>query len=230
MQPNVNIVLKAISFAAQRHDHIYRLDKRTPYVSHPFRVMFTLIYEFRVSAAEEDILAAAAAHDVIEDTSSDYDTIVRVLGENVAKIVAAVTKNKLLPDSEMTEDYFNRIRACGYPAIILKLADTLDNLRDCGNDSKMRMKTLDKARKLIEFVKGWMPRLKEDWIGRPIYERVANAASILAIEVDLVSGSACCRECGVDTGKVFHKMDCSLGRAEAMIFRSHTQAALPDKP
>ena len=62
---------RAAKLAAKYHQHQLRKDGATPYICHPIRVALTVRQEF----GEDDatLLAAALLHDVIEDTTCDYD-------------------------------------------------------------------------------------------------------------------------------------------------------------
>jgi (p)ppGpp synthase/HD superfamily hydrolase len=119
---------RAAAFAARAHIGQVRKDDSTPYASHPARVAMTLL---RVFGCEDDLaLAAAYLHDTIEDTPADYDDIEEGFGKIVADIVAALTKNMILPEPEREPEYDQRLRAADWRARLIKLADVYDNLCD----------------------------------------------------------------------------------------------------
>ena len=64
-------LLEAASFAARAHQGQYRKDRVTPYVSHPFRVC--LVVRDLFGFDDPRMLITALLHDVIEDTTTDYD-------------------------------------------------------------------------------------------------------------------------------------------------------------
>ena len=68
----------------------------TPYASHPTRVCLIVRHLFGVS--DERVLAAALLHDTVEDTTTDADDLTERYGPEVARWVAALTKDKRLPD------------------------------------------------------------------------------------------------------------------------------------
>src|SRR5436190_896130 len=96
MPTNSHMLLEAISFAARKHQGQLRKDDRTPYFAHPVRVM--MIVRDRWGITDPEVLAAAVLHDTIEDTTTDYDDVVKRFGPRVAQLVALLTKDKRLPE------------------------------------------------------------------------------------------------------------------------------------
>lgn len=94
---NTQLWQQAASFAARKHVGQTRNDGKTPYIAHPFRVAMTVRHVFGVD--DPVALATALLHDVIEDTTADYDDVLKLFGEPVADAVAALTK-----DMRMRED------------------------------------------------------------------------------------------------------------------------------
>lgn len=123
-----HLVLNAISFAARAHRHQLRKDDKTPYVAHVVRVMFICRDVFGVT--DPHILAAAVLHDTIEDTTTDYDDLLEQFGADVARSVAALTKDGRLVDTERERVYCEALVAGGTPVVFCKLADMFDNLTD----------------------------------------------------------------------------------------------------
>ncbi|MEK7466136.1 MAG: HD domain-containing protein [Planctomycetota bacterium] len=152
---NLTPLLKAISFAAQRHQGQMRKDKKTPYVAHPMRVSTILAQEFKVS--DPDILCAAVLHDTIEDTTTDWDDVAREFGQKVAGWVATLSKDKRVEEHERERVYFEMLGKASVEVKLCKLGDTLDNLIDvAGLDRPAQEKALGKARHVVElFGRGW---------------------------------------------------------------------------
>ncbi|MFG0283712.1 MAG: HD domain-containing protein [Phycisphaerales bacterium JB039] len=136
---------EAASMAARLHQGQFRKDGRTPYVAHCWRVAMTIRHVF--GCADEPTIAAALLHDLIEDTTADYDEIAEALGAEVADLVAAMTKNMALPESEREREYDRRLAAADWRARLIKLADTLDNLSEAG--AAERARAAEKARRAI---------------------------------------------------------------------------------
>lgn len=143
-------VLQAISFAAFHHRHQLRKDQRTPYAAHPMRVTLLVAVDFGMT--DPDVLAAAVLHDTIEDTNADCDDIIERFGERVASMVAALTKDKRLPEEERERKYFEGLMQAPPEVKLVKVADTLDNLLDSGTISGAGTPTkhLKKAREILE--------------------------------------------------------------------------------
>ena len=140
---------RAAGFAARAHEHQKRRDGKTPYVSHPFRVAMTVRDVF---ACDDPVcIAAALLHDTIEDTGTDYDEIAEGFGADVARCVAALTKNMSLPEKAREKDYDARLAAADWRARLVKLADQYDNLSDVeGLDKRSRSRAVAKAMRAIK--------------------------------------------------------------------------------
>lgn len=126
--PVPNLWQRAATFAATRHRHHLRKDGVTPYIAHPFRV--AMIVRDTFGCSDPAVLAAALLHDTIEDTPTDYDDICERFGPEVADLVAAVTKNMILPEAEREAEYDARLAKADWRARLIKLADVLDNSSD----------------------------------------------------------------------------------------------------
>src|SRR5579883_1230931 len=97
-QPALVLVTRALRFAAEKHRHQRRKDKRTPYINHPLEVVELLAGVGRVS--DPEILAAAALHDTVEDTNTEPSEISEHFGAHVLSLVLECTDNKELSQSE----------------------------------------------------------------------------------------------------------------------------------
>ncbi len=139
----------AASFAARVHRHQVRRDGKTPYVAHVFRVAMTVRHIF---GCEDPVcLAAALLHDTIEDTGTDYDEIAEAFGEDVARCVAALTKNMAMPEADRETDYDARLATADWRARLVKLADQYDNLCDvAGGDTAFRSRALARATRAVK--------------------------------------------------------------------------------
>jgi len=137
---------RAASFAARFHQGQFRKDGRTPYVAHPFRVAMTVRDVF--GADDPVALAAALLHDVIEDTTADYDDVEQHFGAAVGDVVAALTKDMRRPHEVREAEYDRQLAAAPWQARLVKLADVYDNVSDCV-DEAMRAKAIAKARRAI---------------------------------------------------------------------------------
>lgn len=140
---------EAAAFSAWAHRNEVRKDGRTPYAAHPARVALTVLSVFKID--DDTALAAAFLHDVIEDTACDYDDVADRFGTEVAEIVAALTKNMILPEREREREYDERLARADWRARLIKLADAYDNLLDVpsmAGDDEQRLR--DRTRRAVE--------------------------------------------------------------------------------
>lgn len=90
----------------------------------------------------ETVISASWCHDVIEDTRQTYNDVKKVLGEDIADIVYALTNNKGKTRSERANlDYYIGIKNTRY-ATFVKLCDRLANVtysKSKGNNKKFNM-------------------------------------------------------------------------------------------
>ena len=115
---------KAYKLSEKAHAGQFRRDGR-PYVIHLLRTHRYLSY----ITNDEDLLCASLIHDLIEDTPYTYDDVKDLFGERVANLVLEVTKNSNGKYSIETKE-----------GLLLKLADTIDNLIDHGTQEYVAKK------------------------------------------------------------------------------------------
>ena len=129
-----------------------RKDGKTPYFAHPVRVMITVREVF--GCGDEAALCAALLHDTIEDTTTDYDDLHSRFGQDVADLVAALTKNMAMPEDRREPAYDKQLAAADWRARLVKCADVFDNLSDietldASKQSERRKDAAAKARRAI---------------------------------------------------------------------------------
>ena len=128
LQARYGSLLEAVSFAARAHEHQLRKDGRTPYASHPFRVCLILRHIF--GQDDPRVLTAAALHDTIEDTTTDFDDVAEHFGREVAQWVALLCKDKRLPEPQREQAYRDQLAGAPWQVKLCKLADLFDNCLD----------------------------------------------------------------------------------------------------
>jgi guanosine-3',5'-bis(diphosphate) 3'-pyrophosphohydrolase len=132
-------LLEAVSFAARAHQGQKRKDGRTPYVAHVFRVCLVVRHVFGID--DPRALMAAALHDVIEDTGTDFDDLAETFGPEVAQWAAALCKDKRRPEEEREEEYLARLSRAPWQVKVCKLADVFDNMLDARHLTPAQRKT-----------------------------------------------------------------------------------------
>lgn len=118
------LIRDAYALAEEAH----RFQKRksgVPYILHPLSVAIIVIEEMRQRDAS--IVAAALLHDVVEDTEHTIEEIGDRFGEDVASLVAAVTK----PNKQQVDNFQHILGSVNddIRVLILKLSDRLHNMR-----------------------------------------------------------------------------------------------------
>ncbi len=137
---------RAASFAARAHRHQVRKDGETPYVAHVYRVAMTVRDVFECD--DRVAICAALLHDTIEDTTVDFDELQEAFGENVARCVAALTKNAALPEPQREREYDEGLAKADWRARLIKLADALDNFADSATAGQ-RAKALKRCQRAV---------------------------------------------------------------------------------
>ena len=127
----MNIVDKAINFAAMAHNGQTRKSTSIPYISHPFAVGMLLQ---KIKCAE-DVIAAGILHDTLEDTNTTFEDLAEHFGIRVAKLVlAASEQDKSLPWEERKQHTIDGLPDAYIEEIQIIIADKLHNLRSIRTD------------------------------------------------------------------------------------------------
>ena len=122
---------KALMFAIKAHSGVERRGKGFPYIVHPMEAVAIVAS----ITSDQELLAAAALHDVVEDTEYTVDDIKREFGERVARLVAAesdlVVEGKSESDSwvERKQYAIDRLAKLDRDAKIVSIGDKLSNAR-----------------------------------------------------------------------------------------------------
>ncbi len=123
-------IMKAYNYAKEHHGDQKRRSGE-PYIIHPINVAYILAEV----GLDEATICAALLHDVVEDTEITDKDLRRDFGEEIADMVAGVTKLGKMQfttvEEQQVEDYRKMFLAMGKDirVIIIKLADRLHNMR-----------------------------------------------------------------------------------------------------
>ena len=149
-------LLEAVSFAARAHRHQIRKDGQTPYAAHVFRVCQIVRHVFGID--DPRALMAAALHDTVEDTTTDFDDLEEAFGPEVAEWATLLCKDKRRPDDEREEAYVARLVRAPWQVKVCKLADVFDNLLDARHlKPEQRERTGRRARRYLEALGAALP-------------------------------------------------------------------------
>ncbi|MHA1976222.1 MAG: HD domain-containing protein [Candidatus Hodarchaeales archaeon] len=134
------LVIRAFAFSYEAHRETKRKLTNIPYITHPLSVIVNLM---RSSIDNEELLAAALLHDVVEDEDVTIDQLKESFGERVASLVQAVSEPKSLTkcktDRRKTWKHrklhtIESMKSASHEVKLLscsdKLANTTDMLRD----------------------------------------------------------------------------------------------------
>ncbi len=128
MDDEINID-EVLAFAIERHKGQYRADG-SDYVTHPIRVS-RLVAEYKPSRNSNILKAGALLHDVLEDTYTSYKELCDRFGIVVASLVMEVTSSGFMPKLVGKRYYLaHKMQYMSSYALVIKLADRLDNLTD----------------------------------------------------------------------------------------------------
>jgi (p)ppGpp synthase/HD superfamily hydrolase len=122
----LSLVDRAIGFATRAHKGQRRKTGNVPYIAHPFGVAMIL----QGMGCDETIVTAGLLHDTVEDTKVTLNEVRGIFGEDVARIVAAVTEpSKKNTDWESRKLHTIRIlRTAPLPVKLVAAADKYHNL------------------------------------------------------------------------------------------------------
>ena len=153
---------RAAVFSSVAHSKAKRKGGRIPYLVHPMEAA-AIVAEM---TDDEELVAAAVLHDVVEDTAATVEDLRRYFGERVAHYVSQESENKRkeLP-AESTwklrkqETITFLTNEADRNAKILALADKLSNLRSVERDERsIGEKLWERFNQKDKSLHGWMYR------------------------------------------------------------------------
>ncbi len=127
---------KAINFAVEAHRNTERKGKGFPYIVHPLEAVAIVA----TITADQEMLAAAALHDVVEDTPTTVEDIRARFGDRVARLVAAESDPEVEGMSREASWRFRKeaairqLASASREAKIVALGDKLSNMRAIARD------------------------------------------------------------------------------------------------
>ena len=131
---------RAIIFAVNAHHNTERRGKGFPYIVHPIEAVEIVA----TITPDQELLAAAALHDTIEDTDVTVEDIRREFGGRIAELVHAesdqFTEGVSEEDSwhDRKQAAIDRLAAASHDAKIVAMGDKLSNMRAIWRDYQTR--------------------------------------------------------------------------------------------
>ena len=136
---NSNLLDRAIVFAVNAHKNVERRGKGFPYIAHPLEAMSIVA----TMTNDQELLAAACLHDVIEDTEITYEDIKKEFGQRVADLVKSesdvVIVNKSASESwkERKQAAIDHLKHASREVQMVALGDKLSNMRALARDYRV---------------------------------------------------------------------------------------------
>lgn len=120
------LVREALSIATEAHGgQVRNASGGRPYIDHPVAVAERLAEQGR----DDEVLAAALLHDVVEDSELGVADVRASCGDRVAEIVDALTDDEEIESyEERKREHRGRVEAAGPGALAIYAADKLTNL------------------------------------------------------------------------------------------------------
>ena len=132
MKMDTSLLDRAILFAVRCHSGVERRGKGFPYIVHPMEAMAIAA----TMSSDQEVLAAAALHDVVEDTGVTLDELRAQFGERVAALVD--TESDRLGEGldwmARKEDSLQRLKQASRDEKIVAMGDKLSNMRAIARD------------------------------------------------------------------------------------------------
>lgn len=128
---------QAILFATNAHEGQFRKGTKIPYILHPLEAAAIV----GTMTTDDEIIAAAVLHDVVEDTDATVEQVKEQFGERVAALVAAESEDKRenLP-AEATwklrkQETIDHLKTAPIEVKMITLGDKLSNIRTIYRDN-----------------------------------------------------------------------------------------------
>ena len=129
---DTSLLDRAILFAVQCHAGVERRGKGFPYVVHPLEAMAIAA----TMTSDQEVLAAAALHDVVEDTDVTLDDLRARFGDRVAALVETESDKpgKREDWRARKEESLKRLAEASRDEKIVAMGDKLSNMRAIARD------------------------------------------------------------------------------------------------
>ncbi|MCR5574019.1 MAG: HD domain-containing protein [Bacteroidaceae bacterium] len=137
---DTDLLDRAIMFAVRAHAGTERRGKGFPYIVHPMEAMEIVA----TMTSDQELLAAAALHDTVEDTDITVEQIRAEFGDRIASLVAS--ESDTFEQGVSEEDSWHarkqaaidRLSSAPHDAKIVALGDKLSNMRAIARDYAMQ--------------------------------------------------------------------------------------------
>lgn len=127
---------KAITFATKVHEGQLRKGTEIPYILHPLEAAAIV----GTMTTDDEIIAGAVLHDVVEDTDTTVEQIRGLFGDRVAELVASESEDKRENLSAQStwkirkQETLNHLKTASVDVKMITLGDKLSNMRAIHRD------------------------------------------------------------------------------------------------
>ena len=123
-------------FVAEKHADQQVKGSNANYMLHLSNVAMEIMlaYQENPNFDVSRAIKIALLHDTIEDTNTTFEEIASLFGNEIAKGVQALTKDKSLPKEKQMKDSLQRIKTCSKETKLVKIADRITNLQKPSKD------------------------------------------------------------------------------------------------
>lgn len=124
------MIQRAVAFATKAHEGAVRKGTNIPYITHPLEaaVIVSLMSE------DQELIAAALLHDVIEDTLITKEDLEEHFGKRVSQLVYAESEDKSKSWLERKTATIEHLHGACRDEKIITLGDKLSNMRSTARD------------------------------------------------------------------------------------------------
>lgn len=141
---DTDLLDRAIVFAVRAHHNTERRGKGFPYIVHPMEAVEIVA----TITSDQELLAAAALHDTVEDTDVTVEQLRQEFGDRIASLVQDESDKSIEGVSEADSWHerkqaaIDRLAAASRDAKIVAMGDKLSNMRAIARDYAMKGDTL----------------------------------------------------------------------------------------
>lgn len=137
---DTDLLDRAIVFAVRAHHNTERRGKGFPYIVHPMEAVEIVA----TITSDQELLAAAALHDTVEDTDVTVEQLRQEFGDRIASLVQDESDKSIEGVSEADSWHerkqvaIDRLAAAPRDAKIVAMGDKLSNMRAIARDYAMK--------------------------------------------------------------------------------------------
>jgi len=165
------MIEKAVQYAEEKHRTQNRRSGE-PYITHPIKVA-RIIRENKESHKINELISAAMLHDTLEDTTASEKELKELFGELVLDLVKELTTDEQEKEKLGKKEYLaEKMKNMSSWALVIKLADRLDNVSDLNSttpefkkryteETEYILKEIETKRKLSPTHKKLIKQIKE---------------------------------------------------------------------